>query len=120
MDNEATTFWASEFDVKAPVVVKLDLGATERIQELEISWEFPAKAFKVFVSDGGAPQQVFATSSNVLPVSRVAVGRTVNTIIVEMTEARARCCVDDCVWMACAVSAPRCLGSVSGACSLRH
>ena len=78
MDNEATTFWASEFDVKAPVVVKLDLGATERIQELEISWEFPAKAFKVFVSDGGAPQQVFATSSNVLPVSRVAVGRTVH------------------------------------------
>jgi len=86
VDNEATTFWASEFDVKAPVVFKLDLGATERIQELEISWEFPAKAFKVFVSDGGAPQQVFATSSNVLPVSRVAVGRTVNTIIVEMTE----------------------------------
>ena len=91
MDNEATTFWASEFDVKAPVVFKLDLGATERIQELEISWEFPAKAFKVSVSDGGAPQQVFATSSNVLPVSRVAVGRTVNTIIVEMTEARDRC-----------------------------
>ena len=45
VDNEATTFWASEFDVKAPVVFKLDLGATERIQELEISWEFPAKAF---------------------------------------------------------------------------
>ena len=84
-------FWASEFDVKAPVVFKLDLGATERIQELEISWDFPArKPLKCLSPDGGAPQQVFATSSNVLPVSRVAVGRTVNAIIVEMTEARDR------------------------------
>ena len=42
VDNDATTFWASEFDVKAPVVFKLDLGTSRRIQELEISWEFPA------------------------------------------------------------------------------
>jgi hypothetical protein len=86
VDNDATTFWASEFDVKVPVVFKLDLGTSKRIQELEISWEFPAKSFSVSVSDGGAPTQVFATSSNVLPVSRVAVGRTVKTVIVEMTE----------------------------------
>jgi len=85
-DNEATTFWASEFDVKAPVVFKLDFGTSKHIQELEIDWEFPAKAFSVSVSSGGALQQVFATSSNVLPVSRVAVSRAVNAIIVEMTE----------------------------------
>ena len=45
VDNAATTFWASEFDVKAPAVFKLDLGTSKLTQELEIAWVFPTKAF---------------------------------------------------------------------------
>merc|ERR1719336_57162 len=86
VDNEEATFWASEFDPKAPVVITLDLGGSKRIQELMVDWAFPAKAFSVSVSDGGATQQVFSTSSNVLLASRIPLGRVVNTITVEMTE----------------------------------
>ena len=92
-DNEDTTFWASEYDPKEPVVFKLDLGGSKQLQALDIVWEFPAKAFSVSVSDGAGSQQVFATSSNVLHLSHMVLGRTVNTIIVEMAEvsaARAR------------------------------
>jgi len=85
-DNDEATYWASEFDPKDPVSVKLDLGASKRVQALEIVWEFPPKAFTVSVSDGAGSEQVFATSSNVLPEIRIALGRTVKTVTVEMTE----------------------------------
>lgn len=112
MDSEGATFWASEFDAKGPVSFTLDLGASKRVQDLEIVWAYPAKAFTVSVSDGGAVQQVFSTTSNILPVTRLELGKSVKAVTVEMTEVRRRMILA-CAELICRVlPAPQCLGCI--------
>jgi hypothetical protein len=55
----------------------VDLGGHKHLRDLEIAWEFPAKSFSVGVtSDGVKWSEVFATDSNVLSSTRIALGST--------------------------------------------
>ena len=76
LDSQPNTFWASKFDdIAEPVEFLVDLGTSQPLQSMEISWEFPARAFSVSLSDDGVHfTEVFATDANVVPTSRVALG----------------------------------------------
>ena len=78
VDDDADTYWASRFDdTKAPVEYVIDLGEAQKLQSIELSWEFPARAFAVASSvDGEHFADVFATDANVLKSSRVSLGGT--------------------------------------------
>lgn len=53
----------------------MDLGGEKRLSEVAVDWEFPAKAFTVSVStDGVKWSEVFATDSNILSSSSIALG----------------------------------------------
>ena len=68
---------ASALDPAGPVTVTVDLGGHKHLRDLEIAWEFPAKSFSVGVtSDGVKWSEVFATDSNVLSSTRIALGST--------------------------------------------
>lgn len=76
VDDDADTYWASKFDdTKAPVEYVIDFGDAQKLQSIELSWEFPARAFAVASSvDGEHFTDVFATDANVLKSSRVSLG----------------------------------------------
>jgi len=77
VDGSSKTFWASALDPAGPVTVTVDLGGHKHLRDLEIAWEFPAKSFSVGVtSDGVKWSEVFATDSNVLSSTRIALGST--------------------------------------------
>lgn len=72
--NEAS-FWASKFDEQGPVEFTVDFGADKHLDSARISWEFPAKAFKVEVSrDQEHWTQVFATDANMLSQTSMSLG----------------------------------------------
>ena len=50
--NEAS-YWASKFDEAGPVELSIDLGSERQLTAMQISWEFPAKAFAVSLSVDG-------------------------------------------------------------------
>ena len=112
VDSEGATFWASEFDVKGPVSFTLDLGTSKRVQDLEIVWAYPAKAFTVSVSDGGAVQQVFSTTSNILPATRLELSKSVKAVTIEMTEVWSVITLTRAGPIFRVVSAPQCLGRI--------
>ena len=76
VDDDADTYWASKFDdTKAPVEYVIDFGDAQKLQSIELSWEFPARAFAVASSvDGEHFTDVYATDANVLKSSRVSLG----------------------------------------------
>ena len=76
VDDSAATFWASKFDdTKDPVEYVIDLGDTQRLHSVELSWEFPARSFSVSLStDGEHFSEAFATDANVLRTTRVPLG----------------------------------------------
>ena len=76
MDGQTKTFWASKYDDTADAVEFLvDLGSTQTLQNMDILWEFPARAFSVSLStDGDHFTEVFATDANVMTTSRLALG----------------------------------------------
>jgi len=75
VDGSSSTFWASELDPESPVAITIDLGGARKLNAAEIVWEFPAKAFTVSVStDGVKWSEVYATDSNVLSSTHVALG----------------------------------------------
>ena len=76
LDSQPKTFWASKFDdIAEPVEFVVDLGAIHPLHSMDISWEFPARAFSVSQSDDGVHfAEVFATDANVVHTSRVALG----------------------------------------------
>lgn len=78
MDGQRNTFWASKFDDTAEAVeFVVDLGIVQSLQNMDIFWEFPARAFSVSLStDGEHFAEAFATDSNVVPMSRMALGGT--------------------------------------------
>ena len=66
---------ASALDPAEPVSLSVDLGGAKKLQTAEIQWEFPAKSFTVSVStDGVTWTEVFATDSNVLSTTTIALG----------------------------------------------
>ena len=91
LDGRPNTFWASKFgDTGEPVEFLVDLGSSQTVQFLEISWEFVARAFSVSLSaDGEHFTEVFATDTNVVPTSRVMLGggsaRKVRIVMREVT-----------------------------------
>lgn len=70
------TFWASKYDDTAePVEFLVDLGSIHTLQDMDVFWEFPARAFSVALStDGSHFTEIFATDANVMPTSRLALG----------------------------------------------
>lgn len=81
---------ASALDPAGPVTVTVDLGGLKHLSDLEIAWEFPAKSFSVGVSSDGVKwSEVFATDSNILSSTRIALGSMSATKLrVVMHEAR--------------------------------
>ena len=81
---------ASALDPAGPVAVTVDLGGLKHLSDLEIAWEFPAKSFSVGVSSDGVKwSEVFATDSNILSSTRIALGSMSATKLrVVMHEAR--------------------------------
>jgi hypothetical protein len=81
---------ASALDPAGPVTVTVDLGGHKHLRDLEIAWEFPAKSFSVGVTlDGVKWSEVFATDSNILSSTRIALGSISATKLrVVMHEAR--------------------------------
>ena len=86
--NEAS-YWASKFDEDGPVELSIDLGSERQLTSMRISWEFPAKAFAVALSDDGEHwSEVFATSVNVESVTSLALGgRRASKVKLVMQEA---------------------------------
>jgi hypothetical protein len=78
VDDSAATFWASKFDdTKDPVEYVIDFGEVQKLHSVELSWEFPARAFSVSLStDGDHFTEAFATDANVLKSSQVMLGST--------------------------------------------
>jgi hypothetical protein len=81
VDTSDATFWASKFDERSPVELAIDLGGERWLEQVKISWEFPAKAFSIAASsDGEHWADVFSTSVNAVnatsvPLSGVFAGR---------------------------------------------
>ena len=62
-------------DPDGPVTITIDLGGARKLSVAEVLWEFPAKAFTISVStDGLKWSEVYATDSNVLTSTNVALG----------------------------------------------
>ena len=62
-------------DPAEPVALTVDLGASKKVQAINIHWEHPAKSFSVsLTADGVKWQEVFATDSNVLGTTSIPVG----------------------------------------------
>jgi len=77
VDGSSNTFWASTLDPDSDVTITVDFGAAVKLSAAELQWEFPAKAFSVSVSTDGAKwSEVYATDSNVLSSTSVALGST--------------------------------------------
>lgn len=75
VDGSSSTFWASALNPSGPVTITADLGGEKRLSEVHIDWEYPAKAFTVSVStDGIKWSEVYATDSNILSSSSIALG----------------------------------------------
>jgi len=75
VDGSSNTFWASALDPAGPVELTADVGGQRKLSEMQIDWEFPAKAFSVSVSvDGVKWSEVYATDSNVLSSNHIALG----------------------------------------------
>lgn len=89
VDKSSSTFWASALNPSGPVTITADLGGEKRLSAVSIDWEFPAKAFTVSVStDGVKWSEVYATDSNVLGSSSIALGAVPATKVrVDMREA---------------------------------
>ena len=81
---------ASALDPAEPVTVTVDLGGQKKLNGIDVGWEFPAKSFSVGVStDGVKWSEVFATDSNVLSSSSIALGSvSASKVRVVMHEAR--------------------------------
>ena len=87
---------ASALDPEGPVSITVDLGGEKKLSAAEIQWEFPAKAFSITTStDGVKWSEVFATDSNVLSSTTIALGSaSASKVRIVMHEARhtlARC-----------------------------
>ena len=53
----------------------VDFGALVKVQEVEIKWAYPAKAFAIFLSEDGASfTEAYATDINVLNTTRAPLG----------------------------------------------
>lgn len=78
-------------DPESPVAITIDLGGARKLNAAEIVWEFPAKAFTVSVStDGVKWSEVYATDSNVLSSTHVALG-SISAWKVRVVMHEARC-----------------------------
>jgi len=87
--NEAS-YWASKFDEAGPVELSIDLGSERQLTAMQISWEFPAKAFAVSLSvDGEHWSEVFATSVNLESLTTIALqGDRASKVKLVMQEAQ--------------------------------
>merc|ERR1719401_3278363 len=44
VDMNEVSYWASKFDDDGPVELSIDLSSERRLEAVQVSWEFPAKA----------------------------------------------------------------------------
>ena len=81
---------ASALDPEGPVSITVDLGGEKKLSAAEIQWEFPAKAFSITTStDGVKWSEVYATDSNVLSSTTIALGSaSASKVRIVMHEAR--------------------------------
>ena len=96
VDGDAATYWASEANGAAgPVTFTVDMGEVMRIQDVEIAWEFPPKAFAVALSaDGASFSGAYSTNTNVVAVARVPVRAAARAVRITMSEERSAPRVD--------------------------
>ena len=90
VDSSKASYWASKFDdTHEPVVFTLDIGAAQRLQSIEVAWEFPAKAFSVSCSvDGIHFADAYSTDVNILNTTRAPLDVTAKLLKITMIEAR--------------------------------
>jgi len=75
VDQNEASYWASGLDENGPVEFILDLGSTASVENIIISWEYPAKSFSLALSsDGMRWNQVFETTVNAITSTFVPVG----------------------------------------------
>jgi len=85
VDADDATFWASKPGDIGPVALTVDLGEARTVDLLKIVWEFPPEAFAVSVSpDGSEWTEIFATTVNMVQVSRIPLGLTASKVRVDM------------------------------------
>lgn len=87
VDADDATFWASRPGDVGPIALTVDLGEARSISLVKIVWEFPAQSFAVSVSlDGSDWTEIFATSVNMVQVSRIPLGLTASKLRIDMTK----------------------------------
>ena len=103
VDDNAATFWASRYDTSDPVEYVIDFGEVHKLASVELSWEFPAKAFTVSVSaDGEHFTEAYATDANVLKYSSVSLGSaSARKLRIAMHEALSIKCSHTPIWGLC-------------------
>lgn len=75
-----TTFWASRPEPHSSEELSVDFGHLANVQAAEITWEYPAKSFSIFLlEDGDHWTEVFSTDVNVLNATRVSLGHRLAT-----------------------------------------
>ena len=87
VDNNEFTYWASHLDETTPVALTVNLGSKTSIEDIIIDWEFPAKSFAVYTSDGDQFTEVYSSSINVLAETTVKLGgKTATALKIVMRE----------------------------------
>jgi hypothetical protein len=79
--SDESSYWAAAFSGSAIDLTVL-LKSLQRVDAIEIDWEFAPRAFSVGVGGGGGHQEiVFATSSNNLNASSIALSGVHGSVV---------------------------------------
>ena len=88
MDGHAATYWASATATLQPVTFVVDFGERFHLHDIDITWEFPAKAFSISLSsDGERFSEAFSTDVNSLMETHVPLGADARAAKLTMIEA---------------------------------
>jgi hypothetical protein len=66
VDDDPTTRWASDFFVKQPQWLQVDLGQAQPFDQVRLQWEYWSTAYDIQVSDDGTNWRTVATRSDAI------------------------------------------------------
>jgi hypothetical protein len=78
--SDESSYWAAAYSGSAIDLTVL-LKSLQRVDAIEIDWEFAPRAFSVGVSGGGLQEIVFATSSNNLNATSIALSGVHGSVV---------------------------------------